>query len=97
MMMLAAVHGQGGYNLNCPMDYAFGLSGTPLDEALATLNEIIPAFRASNDLNIVNLTIITDGCSNGNHWDVWITSTVLRSFVTSETVLPTLETVATTA
>jgi len=68
MMMLAAVHGQGGYNLNCPMDYAFGLSGTPLDEALATLNEIIPAFRASNDLNIVNLTIITDGCSNGNHW-----------------------------
>ena len=68
MMMLAAVHGQGGYSLNCPMDYAFGLSGTPLDEALATLNEIIPAFRASNDLNIVNLTIITDGCSNGNHW-----------------------------
>ena len=68
MMMLAAVHGSGGYSLNCPMDYAFGLSGTPLDEALATLNEIIPAFRASNDLNIVNLTIITDGCSNGNHW-----------------------------
>ena len=68
MMMLASVHGQGGYNLNCPTDYAFSLSGTPLDEALATLNEIIPAFRAANDLNIVNLTVITDGCSNGNHW-----------------------------
>jgi len=68
MMMLAAVHGRGGYSLNCQVDYAFGLSGTPLDEALATLNTIIPAFRAANDLNIVNLTIITDGCSNGNHW-----------------------------
>tara|TARA_R110001592_G_scaffold328220_3_gene609655 strand:- start:571 stop:2697 length:2127 start_codon:yes stop_codon:yes gene_type:complete len=68
MMMLSKIHGRNGYNLQTPNDYAFSLSGTPLDEAIACMNEIIPAFRAQNDLNIVNLAVITDGCSNGNRW-----------------------------
>jgi hypothetical protein len=68
MMMLSKVHGRGGYHLNVPSDYAFSLSGTPLDEAIACMNEMIPAFRSQNDLNIVNLAVITDGMSNGNRW-----------------------------
>ena len=56
------------YGNGIPTDYAFGLSGTPLDEAIACLNKIVPAFRAKNDLNIVNVTILTDGCSNGQNW-----------------------------
>jgi hypothetical protein len=68
MMMLSKVHGRGCYKLNVPEDYAFNLSGTPLDEAIACMNEMIPAFRSQNDLNIVNLAVITDGMSNGNRW-----------------------------
>tara|TARA_Y100001937_G_scaffold104579_1_gene144668 strand:+ start:2330 stop:4579 length:2250 start_codon:yes stop_codon:yes gene_type:complete len=56
------------YGNGIPSDYAFGLSGTPLDEAIACLNQIVPAFRAKNDLNIVNVAVLTDGCSNGQHW-----------------------------
>ena len=66
MMMLAKQLSE--YACTIPMDYAFALSGTPLDEAITVLNDIVPAFRAKNDLNIVNVTILTDGCSNSGHW-----------------------------
>jgi len=38
-----------------------GLSGTPLNEAIIMLNYIIPEFRKQNDLQKVNVCILTDG------------------------------------
>lgn len=38
-----------------------GLSGTPLNEALVTLTEIIPAFQKKHSLEKVNCVILTDG------------------------------------
>lgn len=38
-----------------------GLSGTPLNEAVIMLNYIIPEFRKQNDLQKVNVCILTDG------------------------------------
>ena len=37
------------------------LSGTPLNEAVVMLNYIIPSFRKKNDLEKVNVCILTDG------------------------------------
>ncbi len=37
------------------------LSGTPLNEAIVMLNYIIPSFRKKNDLEKVNVCILTDG------------------------------------
>ena len=41
--------------------YGLGLSGTPLNEAIVSLNYIIPQFKKSNDLQKVNVCILTDG------------------------------------
>tara|TARA_B100000902_G_scaffold269790_1_gene255702 strand:+ start:2473 stop:4590 length:2118 start_codon:yes stop_codon:yes gene_type:complete len=38
-----------------------GLSGTPLNEAIITLNYIIPEFKKQNDLQKVNVCILSDG------------------------------------
>jgi len=38
-----------------------GLSGTPLNEAVVMLNYIIPQFKKQNDLQKVNVCILTDG------------------------------------
>ena len=40
-----------------------GLSGTPLNEAIVSLNYIIPEFKRQNDLQKVNVCILTDGDS----------------------------------
>ena len=40
-----------------------GLSGTPLNEAIVSLNYIIPEFERQNDLQKVNVCILTDGDS----------------------------------
>ena len=49
-----------------------GLSGTPLNEAIILLNFIIPEFRKQNDLQKVNVCVLTDGdaCSTiyGREW-----------------------------
>ena len=37
------------------------LSGTPLNEAVISLNYIIPQFKAQNDLQKVNVVILSDG------------------------------------
>tara|TARA_B100001079_G_scaffold174335_1_gene149559 strand:- start:454 stop:1074 length:621 start_codon:yes stop_codon:yes gene_type:complete len=37
------------------------LSGTPLNEAIVMLNYIIPSFRKKNDLEKVNVCVLTDG------------------------------------
>ena len=47
----------GGYS-NTP---GMGLSGTPLNEAIVSLNHIIPKFRKDNDLQKVNVCVLTDG------------------------------------
>ena len=38
-----------------------GLSGTPLNEAIVMLNYIIPKFKNENDLQKVNVCLLTDG------------------------------------
>jgi hypothetical protein len=38
-----------------------GLSGTPLNEAIVMLNYLIPEFKQQNDLQKVNVCILTDG------------------------------------
>jgi len=38
-----------------------GLSGTPLNEAIVMLNYILPEFKKNNDLQKVNVCILTDG------------------------------------
>jgi len=40
-----------------------GLSGTPLNEAVVMMNYIIPQFKQKNDLQKVNLCILSDGDS----------------------------------
>ena len=42
----------------------FGLSGTPLNEALVMLNYLIPDFKRKNDLQKVNVCVLTDGESH---------------------------------
>ncbi len=45
--------------------FGVGLSGTPLNEAIVMLNYIIPEFKQKNDLQKVNVCILTDGESSG--------------------------------
>ena len=42
----------------------FGLSGTPLNESLVSLYQIIPQFKKNNDLQKVQCVILTDGEAN---------------------------------
>jgi hypothetical protein len=42
----------------------YGLSGTPLNEALVCLNQIIPQFQKNHDLQKVQCVILTDGEAN---------------------------------
>lgn len=46
------------------------LSGTPLNESVITLHEIIPQFKKNNQLQKVNVIILTDGESNGISFDL---------------------------
>jgi hypothetical protein len=41
-----------------------GLSGTPLNEALVTLHQIIPQFKSENKLQKVHCLVLTDGEAN---------------------------------
>jgi hypothetical protein len=44
-----------------PTTVGVGLSGTPLNEGIVMLNYIIPQFKKQNDLQKVNVCILTDG------------------------------------
>ena len=44
-----------------PTTVGIGLSGTPLNEGIVMLNYIIPQFKKRNDLQKVNVCILTDG------------------------------------
>ena len=41
--------------------FGVGLSGTPLNEAIVMLNYIIPEFKKQNDLQKVNVCVLSDG------------------------------------
>ena len=45
--------------------FGVGLSGTPLNEAIVMLNYIIPEFKKNNDLQKVNVCILSDGEAGG--------------------------------
>ena len=47
----------GGY----PNTSGIGLSGTPLNEGIVMLNYLIPEFQKKNDLQKVNVCVLTDG------------------------------------
>ena len=44
-----------------PTTSGIGLSGTPLNESIIMLNYLIPEFKKQNDLQKVNVCILTDG------------------------------------
>ena len=46
------------------------LSGTPLNESLITLKTLIPEFQSNNNLQKVNVCILTDGEGNNLSYDV---------------------------
>ena len=54
--------------------FGVGLSGTPLNEAIITMNYIIPRFKKQNDLQKVNLCILSDGesCAAAYGHEVYI-------------------------
>jgi hypothetical protein len=49
------------YNIAYHTTPGVGLSGTPLNEAVVMMNYIIPEFKKQNDLQKVNLCILSDG------------------------------------
>ena len=51
----------GFHNRYCVKPDWFGLSGTPLNEAVVAAMEIVPKFRKDNRLQIVNTVFLTDG------------------------------------
>jgi len=57
------------YDVHYSYPYALGLSGTPLNEALTSLDAIIPQFKQENKLQKVHCIVLTDGeaqCSKMN-------------------------------
>jgi len=55
--------GATGYDYHVPN--GLHLSGTPLNESIIALHQIIPQFKSQNKLQKVNVVILTDG--EGNH------------------------------
>jgi len=49
------------YHCSYPATTGVNLSGTPLNEGIVMLNYIIPQFKKQNDLQKVNVCILTDG------------------------------------
>jgi hypothetical protein len=49
------------YHVAYPTTFGCGLSGTPLNEGIIMMNYIIPEFKKNNDLQKVNVCILTDG------------------------------------
>ena len=49
------------YHVRYSATFGVGLSGTPLNEAIVMLNYIIPEFKKQNDLQKVNVCVLSDG------------------------------------
>ena len=63
----AAYHGRyGSYNMTSTI--GLGLSGTPLNESIVLLNYMVPEFKKQNDLQKVNVCILTDGEACGSSY-----------------------------
>ena len=45
----------------------YGLGGTPLNEAMAAMLDIVPEFKKQTGVQIVNLSILTDGAGSNIH------------------------------
>ena len=62
------------YYTNFPNYYhnpmGLDLSGTPLNESLITLKTLIPKFQRENDVQKINVCILTDGEGNNLSYDV---------------------------
>ena len=52
------------YSSYYPIPPRLGLSGTPLNEALVTLHQILPKFQSENKLQKVQCIVLTDGEAN---------------------------------
>jgi hypothetical protein len=61
-------HYYSGQSYSTPL--GLELSGTPLNEAIISLNQIIPQFKNQNKLQKVNVVILTDGEGNNLAYDV---------------------------
>ena len=59
MRILDQFRQHGGSSYSVP--HLWMLSGTPLHEALMTMRFIIPEFRAQHNLDVVTMTVLTDG------------------------------------
>ncbi len=53
-----------GYNCSYTYPNRLGLSGTPLNEALISLHQILPKFQKENKLQKVQCIVLTDGEAN---------------------------------
>jgi hypothetical protein len=62
-------YSQASYN-NYPVPNGLCLSGTPLNESIIALHQIIPQFKTQNKLQKVNVVILTDGESNHLNFDL---------------------------
>jgi hypothetical protein len=59
----------GGYcTYTCPQ--GLDMSGTPLNESIIALHEIVPHFKSINKLQKVNVVILTDGEGNNINYNV---------------------------
>ena len=52
------------YYVNYHIPTGYGLSGTPLNQSIACLYDLIPQFKAKHDLQKVQCVILTDGEAN---------------------------------
>ena len=61
------------HNTGYGSTFGIGLSGTPLNEAIVMLNYIIPDFKKQNDLQKVNVCVLSDGeaCSSSYGQEIY--------------------------
>jgi hypothetical protein len=58
------------YSNSFTVPYGLDLSGTPLNESILALHEIIPNFQSKNRIQKVNVVILTDGEANHMSYDL---------------------------
>ena len=68
MYRLAYYYSRNAIYYHNPM--GLDLSGTPLNESLITLKTLIPEFQSKNNLQKINVCILTDGEGNNLSYDV---------------------------
>ena len=60
------------YSYSCP--HGLDLSGTPLNESIIALHQIIPDFKTKKKVQKINVVILTDGEANNINYDVDLNS-----------------------